>query len=108
MNDDLKARMLKPRIEESDVEVEGVGTLRVRGLTRGEVFEVQQCKTSDASERKILTLAMVDPPLTEGEARVWQENSPAGEIEPVVDKIRELSGLSEGADKSGVPTVRGE
>lgn len=108
MTEDLKARMLKPRIEEADIDVEGVGTLRVRGLTRGEVFQVQQCKTSDASERKILTLAMVDPPLTEGEARAWQENSPAGEIEPVVDRIRELSGLADGADKSGLSTVRDE
>jgi hypothetical protein len=103
MSDDLKARLLKPRVPEGTVDLEGVGTVRVRGLSRGEVFMTQQAKGVEAMERKILALGMLDPALTEAEVKAWQENSPAGEIEPVSEKIRELSGLVTGADKSGVP-----
>jgi hypothetical protein len=99
-------KLLGPRADtptglpEDDVEVPNMGPVRVRGLSREEVFECQKAKGTQAHERKILHLGMIDPPMTEGQAGVWQKVSPGGEIEPVVDKIRELSGLDEGADKS--------
>jgi hypothetical protein len=100
------AKLLAPRADtatglpEDDVEVPHMGTVRVRGLSREEVFECQKAKGTQAHERKILHLGMIDPAMTESQAAVWQKVSPAAEIEPVVDKIRELSGLDEGADKS--------
>lgn len=106
MDEDLKARLLKPRVPEGTVELDGLGTVRVRGLSRGEVFMTQQAKGVEAMERKVLALGMLDPLMTEDEVRQWQQNSPAGEMEPVADKIRELSGLGKGADKSGVSGVR--
>jgi hypothetical protein len=100
----LAARADTPTgLPEDDVEVPSMGTVRVRGLSREEVFECQKAKGTQAHERKILHLGMIDPAMTEGQAALWQKVSPAGEIEPVVDKIRALSGLDEGADKSGVP-----
>lgn len=108
MSDDLRDRLLKPRIGEGSVEIDGIGTIRVRGLSRGEVFMTQQAKGTEAMERKIVALGMVDPPMNEDDVKQWQRNSPAGELEIVVDKIRQLSGLGEGADKSGVPGVRDE
>lgn len=93
---------------EAEVEIPGVGTVRVRGLTRGEVFRVQQVKGTDAIERKILAMGMVDPPLTEQEARRWQHNSPAGEIDLVADKIRELSGLKRESAKEAYKSLRDE
>jgi hypothetical protein len=107
MSVDLE-KLLAPRADtatglpEDDVEVPSMGTVRVRGLSREEVFETQKAKDTQAHERKILRLGMVDPVMTEGQAALWQKVSPAGEIEPVVDKIRALSGLDEGADKSDV------
>lgn len=107
MDEDLKARLLKPRVPEGEVEVEGIGTVRVRGLSRGEVFIVQKTTGDDtaAMERRIVSLGMVDPEMTEDDVRQWQQSSPAGELDAVADKINELSGLSQGADKSGVPDV---
>ena len=102
MSDDLRERLLKPRIGESTVDIDGIGAVRVRGLSRGEVFMTQQAKGTEAMERKIVALGMVDPPMNEDDVKTWQRNSPAGELEQVVDKIRELSGLGQGADKSGV------
>lgn len=95
-------------LPEDDVEIPDVGTVRVRGLSRDEVFGVQQVKNTAAQERKIISLGMIDPEMTEIEVFTWQKNSPAGEMEPVADKIRELSGLKEDASKSGVQETGSE
>lgn len=103
-----KDKLLAPRADtdsglpEDDVEIPGVGTVHVRALTRGEVYQVQRPEQWVDSERKILAFGMLDPVLTEKEAGRWQESAPAGEIDVVVDRIRELSGITEGASKSGV------
>lgn len=109
MDEDLKARLLKHRVPEGTVELDGIGTVRVRGLSRGEVFAAQKtAKDTESQECRYLALGMVDPELTEDEVRQWQASSPAGELEAVVEKIKELSGLGKAADKSGVPGVRDE
>ena len=97
-----KAALFKPRLEEADVKIEGVGTVRVRALSRGETFSVQQL-TGALQDRKILHYGMVDPKLTEAEAGKWQHASPAGEIEAVTTKISELSGITQESPKSGLP-----
>jgi hypothetical protein len=101
-----KDLLLKPRLPEADVEVPGIGVVRVRGLNRAEAMQVQAAKGTEATERVILALGMVDPPLTEAEAGRWQRNAPAGEIEPVSRRIAELSGLFDGADKEAYKSVR--
>jgi hypothetical protein len=98
-----KETLLKGRLPEAEVEIPGVGTVRVRALSRGEVFGVQQLKGVAVIERRVLHLGMIDPVMTEAEVQQWQDASPAGELEPVGGKIRELSGLGDDADKSGVP-----
>ncbi|MGH9251139.1 MAG: hypothetical protein ACRD0W_16685 [Acidimicrobiales bacterium] len=96
-----KDQLLKPRLPERDVDLPGVGTVRVRALSRAEALTIRKIAGSgqDVLERKMLALAMVDPSMTEGEAREWQEASTAGEIEPVTDAIADLSGMKEGAAK---------
>jgi hypothetical protein len=106
VDEDLKARLLKPRLTEADVDVPGVGTVRVRGLNRAEAMAVQGANGPEATERRILALGMVDPSMTEAEAGAWQKASPGGEIEPVSRKIAELSGMLDGAAKDVVKTFR--
>lgn len=114
MSEDLKAQLLSRRIDEDDVEIPGVGAVRVRGLSRGEVFALRKAKEAgrlkdDAAwDRRLVSLAMVNPAMTEDEVGVWQDSSPAGELEDVTKKIQELSAMAEGADKSSVEDVRGE
>lgn len=109
-----KDKLISPRhtttsgLPEDDVDIEGVGTVRVRGLSRGETFKVQQIKGTDAAEQRILAWGLLDPELTENEVRQWQDNSPAGEMEPVANKIRELSGLNKGADKESYKSAGDE
>lgn len=92
-----KEALFVPRLPEGDVEVPGIGTVRVRGLSRIEAIHVQAVNGAEARERRILSLGMLDPTLTEAEAGQWQKASTADEIEAVTTKIAELSGVLAGA-----------
>lgn len=100
--------LFAPRLPEDDVEIPGVGTVRVRGLSRIEAMHVQAANGAEATERRILALGMVDPALTEADAGRWQKASPAGELEPVTTRIAELSGIDQGAAKSAYKSIRDE
>ena len=92
MNEELKARLLRPHLAEDDVHIEGVGTVRVRALTRAEVLMLQR-HDQVSRERKMVALAMVDPAMSEAEVGEWTKASPSGELEAVTVRIAELSGL---------------
>lgn len=99
-----KAKLLAKR-EGSyrDVEVD-VGAVRVRGLNRDEVKACQD-KDGNTVENKLLAAGLVDPELTEDEVAEWLASAPAGDYVRVMEALSELSGLNEGAAKSGVPEV---
>lgn len=97
-----KELLFKPRLPEADVDIPGVGTVRVRGLSRVEAMLVQKAQGVDATERRILAYGMVDPEMTEVEVARWQKSSVAGEIEPVSRKIAELSGMLDNSAKEAV------
>lgn len=97
-----KRTLLKPRLAEATVEVPGVGTVRVRELTRAEV--VDEMPTVDRSvpgafEAWLVATALVDPKLTEAEVLQWRTQSQPWEIEAVITAINELSALTKGAAK---------
>jgi hypothetical protein len=103
------ATLLAPRADtasgmpEDDVELPGgIGTVRVRGLSRWEVLAARATATDADREVAILKFAMVDPTMTEEQAAEWMKLAPAGELEPVTDKIGQLSGLAPGAAKEAV------
>lgn len=102
-----KKALLARRLGEGDHEIEGVGTVRIRSLSRAEVLALQGLEGGTAeSDRKMLAMALVDPPLTEKEAGQWQENSAPGEIEALTLAIAALSGLGGEAAKSAYKSVR--
>lgn len=105
-----KEALFRPRIEEADVDIPGVGTVRVRGLTRWELLTAgkQESKGPMAMERIMLHFGMVDPALTEDEAARWQKCSPAGELMPVLARINELSGIGKDVQKEAYKSLRSE
>ncbi|HZO69206.1 MAG TPA: hypothetical protein VFB74_29805 [Kribbellaceae bacterium] len=103
-----KDELLKARLPEAVVTIEGVGDVRVRGLSRVEAMLIQKVDDPEARERRILAYGMVEPSVTEAEAGRWQKASVAGELEPVTQKIAELSGILTGADKEAYKSLRGE
>jgi hypothetical protein len=107
-----KDALLSPRTDhphgqdEDDVTVDRMGVVRVRGLSRDEVLGIQKAKSTLELERKAIALGLVDPTMTEAEVGQWQRVSRGGEMEPVIDRIRELSGLADDAEKQAMRTFR--
>ena len=106
-----KDLLLKPRLAEDDVEIPGVGTVRVRALSRAEVLMVRKATDNADSvdgprvlvlERKMLAAAMVDPVLSEAEVGAWQQVSAAGELDTVMTVIQRLSGMLDDSAKEAV------
>jgi hypothetical protein len=93
-------------LPEGDAEIPGIGTVRVRGMNRGEVLHGNKLNESGgqlALERYVLSSCMLDPRMTEDDVAAWQESGAAMECQPVLHRINELSGIGKGAEKSGVP-----
>lgn len=114
--DDLKARLLANRLPEEEVEIPGVGSVTVRGLSHAEVLLMQKSINAVDPEkidparaliiqRKLVAAGLVKPKMTEGEVRRWQENGKFGELDPVSDAISRLSGLEELAVKAAHKSV---
>ncbi len=100
---DIKARLLADRVtgNTDTVEIEGVGTVTVRGLTRFE-FAMLGKKYPEAGpeqERDTLSIAMVDPEMSPAEIEAWQKASPIDEINRVAMEVNRLSGIGKAAEK---------
>lgn len=95
-----KEDLFKVKLTEEEVELEGVGAVRVRALTRSEALAVRGLDlTVEEMERKLLAIAMVEPSLTEDEVGQWQAASAAGVMEPLMLRVVELSGMGIDAAK---------
>lgn len=94
-----KEALFKPRLPEGEVDAPGLGTVRVRGLSRAEVLESRTGNTL-TTERRMLAFGMLDPALTEDEVKRWQEAALPAEIESVSRRIAELSGLLEASPRA--------
>lgn len=100
---DIKARLLADRVTANTgtVEIEGVGPVTVRGLTRFEfaMLNKRHPEVGQQQEAETIAICMVDPPLTVADVEQWQKSAPAMELNTVAAKINELSGIAKGADK---------
>jgi hypothetical protein len=93
-----KDKLFERGLPEADVETP-LGTMRVRALSQAEAHMVNQVSGTEARDRRILALGLVDPVLTEAEVGKWQTARPAGEVTNVALKVAELSGMLEGQGK---------
>jgi hypothetical protein len=107
---DIKGALFTKRLNEDDYEIPGVATIRLRSVSRHLLLGMSDTEKISplVAERKMLAAGMVSPAMTEEEAGRWQRAASAGEIAGVLNRIRELSGLAEGADKSRLPVLRDE
>ncbi len=51
-------------------------------------------------ERRMIKMGLVQPKLDEKQVEAWMKTASIGSVRAVTDKIRELSGMGEGAEKS--------
>lgn len=97
----------RARITEDEVPIGGDGVVRVRALTRQEAVDVRAAGDTPAEQEPlILRLGVVDPPLTDADVKAWMTSAPAGEIQPVIMRIAELSGMAEDQPKQFTKSVR--
>lgn len=95
-----KDALFRPRCTEKDVELPGVGTVRVRGLTRAQVLEISKgANDGKDMEPQALSWAMVDPELTVDEVKRLFEVASFGEIQLLNETVNELSGIAGLAQK---------
>lgn len=104
------SEFLKPRAEISNtekVEIPGVGTVTIRGLSRLEFIMAQKLADGDVlvQERYTLSKAMIDPPMTEQDVERWQSISGPMEINEVAKAVNRLSGVTPGAAKEAYKSV---
>jgi len=108
--DDLKAALLAPDDLEADtvdIEIEGIGTVTVRGLTRDESHLIAKKKTALDAEIQMIVLGMVNPKLTFDEAKLLTRKR-AGIMQTITDMISKKSGTWEGARKEAMATFLDE
>lgn len=107
-----KSKLLADRVtlNTEEYEIEGVGAVTVRGLSRFEFLVAQKKYPDDMlkQERYTLSMALVDPEMTEDDIAAWQKASGPMEMNEVANVVNRLSGIGKGADKSGVSGVRDE
>lgn len=102
-----KETLLKGLTPERVVDLPGVGDVRVRGLSRSEAVSLAAVKDDTAAlEQLIIRLGLVDPALSADEVAEWYAAAPAGLTDLIINAVEDLSGLRQGAGKSGVPDVR--
>jgi hypothetical protein len=92
-----------------EVELPDLGTVKVRPLTRAEALELRGVELDVAQmEQRLLSLAMVEPTMTEAQVARWQAVSPAGQLEPVSNAIIRLSGMEKAAQRAAYDEFRGQ
>ncbi len=94
--------LLKPRIGEGIVDIEGVGRFTIRAVTRAQALQVQQIGQSgdvSGSENLLISLGLVEPALTPEQVAAWAEAAPAGELQAISVAIGTISGMHASAGK---------
>jgi hypothetical protein len=99
--------LLNQTVPSGPVDIPGIGTVTVRGMTRYEMQMLGKIEAGDeVKERKILAMTMVDPTMSEGDVEAWQMCSPAGQINRVAMEVNRLSGIGRDAEKEAYKSVR--
>lgn len=99
--------LLGGELPEDDLTLPNGKTVRLRGLSRHALFfNGKGTEDSGEIEMRNLVSCLVEPKLTKEQAEAFMRRVDAGTAGAISTKIRELSGLGEGAAKSDVAEVR--
>jgi hypothetical protein len=99
--------LLAGELDEADVTLPSGKRVRVRGLSRHALmFNGKGTDDNELIERRNIVACLVKPSMTLAQVEKWQRSSTAGgDIRRLSEVIRDLSGMGEGADKSGLREV---
>lgn len=82
---------------------DGTGEVEIRGLTRDETLVLRDAETLAEKDNILIHFGLVNPAMTIAEVAEWAAGETAGTLSALSQRIGEISGMSEGAGKSGVP-----
>lgn len=82
------------------------GEVVIRGLTRNEALAVRGCESTGDMDSMMISFGLVDPVMSPEDVDTWGSADDAGTMIRLSNRISELSGMVEGAGKSGVPSPR--
>lgn len=100
-----KNAMMALHLPTAEMELDGIGSVLVRGMSRFESAEVMKLEDDrQAQDTLALHFGMVEPEMSREEIIAWRKAAPMMEIEMVARKINALSGIGKDAAKSDVPT----
>lgn len=99
-----KNAMMVLHVPTAEVELEGIGSVLVRGLTRFESIEIMKLEGDrQVQDTQALVYGLLEPEMSRDEIIAWRKSGALMEIEAVARKINELSGIGKDAAKSDVP-----
>lgn len=83
------------------------GTVKVRGMTRGEAAGMRALPEDDVIglEAYAIATCMIEPKLTIDEARSWLESEDTHQVQLVINAIENRSGHAEGQPKGFTKSV---
>lgn len=86
---------------EEDFELESGLSVRIRPLTRMEVMLIgKRDLATEKKEQAYIARAMVLPAMTEEDVKRWQVSSAAGDMQNLVERVQEISGMSRKGEKA--------
>ena len=103
-----REEILNRKVGRRTVDLPGGGDVVIRGLSHGEVSAGQEQHESDVNARTCfyIATALVEPAMSFDDVVDWSTNGAAGDLTVISEAIQELSGLTEGAGKSGNTRAR--
>lgn len=105
---DVNALTSQRALKTEEISLEGIGTIKVRALTRAESHEVSDAKTEVDKEKTILRWGMVDPEMSYQDVDNWMAAAPADQLQLVTLTISHLSGMLDGEGKQMYERFRAE
>lgn len=98
------AALMTSHLKTGEVELDGVGSVLVRGLSRWEMIETQKLENDRQRQDNLaISFGLVEPVMTEDQVMAWRKAGAVMELEQVARKINALSGIGKDAAKSDVP-----
>lgn len=93
--------------QEEDVEIAGLGTVRIRPLTAIEAGQLYDTGATPAELAvRAVALALVEPKLTDAELEQLQRAT-AGRLTPLINRVMALAGLTSEPEVDGAPLAGG-
>jgi hypothetical protein len=101
-----REEILAKAVDQEVVNLPSGGQVKVRGLTRDEALNVQEAEGTAARDNLTISQGLVEPALTVEDVAAWAATAPAADSIEISRAIARLSGMSEGAGKSGPDRAR--